>query len=334
MLTGPRRGEISALRWRHVDFERGLLSIIRSNSQPKAGLKEKSTKTGQARKIALDEHTVKLLTDHRDMWAQRCADLGVVLTLDAFLFSGSPDGSKPYMPRAISQRYRKLALKRKLRSTRLHSLRHYSATELVAAGVDIRTVAGRLGHGSGATTLKIYAAWVDEADRRAATTIAAIVPKPIPAAPEPRGPYEVIAEALRAQIRSGQLQPGDPLPTVAELAVANTVAVGTAHRALALLKAEGLVTVARGRRAVVAESSPSQVLEVDETPRPGARGRGAGRRGAGVGGGVHAGLPIAVGVWPVGRPLGVAGRCSPAAEGRHVVTRSEAERPLPGDRSC
>jgi integrase len=40
-----------------------------------------------------------------------------------------------YMPRAISQRYRKLALKLGLRSTRLHSLRHYSATELVAAGV-------------------------------------------------------------------------------------------------------------------------------------------------------------------------------------------------------
>jgi len=52
-----------------------------------------------------------------------------------------------------------MATKLKLRSTRLHSLRHYSATELVAAGVDLRTVAGRLGHGSsGATTLKVYAA--------------------------------------------------------------------------------------------------------------------------------------------------------------------------------
>jgi integrase len=36
MLTGPRRGEISALRWHHIDFERGLLSITRSNAQPKA----------------------------------------------------------------------------------------------------------------------------------------------------------------------------------------------------------------------------------------------------------------------------------------------------------
>ena len=56
------------------------------------------------------------------------------------------------------------------RAGRLHSLRHYSATELIAAGTDVRTVAGRLGHGSGgATTLKIHAAWVDEAGQRAAT---------------------------------------------------------------------------------------------------------------------------------------------------------------------
>jgi integrase len=253
MLTGPRRGEVSALRWRHIDFERGLLSIHRSNAQPKAGLKEKGTKTGQARKIALDKHTVGLLTTHRQLFEQRCEELGHSLSPDAFLFSPSPDGAEPYLPRAISQRYRRLALRLKLRSTRLHSLRHYSATELVAAGVDIRTVAGRLGHGSGgATTLKLYAGWVNEADRRAADTMATIVPKPVPAPALPRGPYESIAEMLRKQIMCGELKPGDQLPTVAELAVANTVAVGTAHRALTLLKAEGLIEVTRGRRATVA----------------------------------------------------------------------------------
>jgi hypothetical protein len=76
-----------------------------------------------------------------------------------------------------------------------------------SAGVDLRTVAGRLGHGSGgATTLKVYAAWVDEADRRAATTIASIMPKPVPV-PSVRGPYETIAEALRDDFRTGRLKP-------------------------------------------------------------------------------------------------------------------------------
>jgi integrase len=98
MLTGPRRGEISALRWRHIDFERGLLSIVRSNAQPKAGVKEKHTKTGQARKIALDAHTVELLTAHRQRWEQRLDDLGLALSPDAFVFSTAPTARRRTCP--------------------------------------------------------------------------------------------------------------------------------------------------------------------------------------------------------------------------------------------
>jgi hypothetical protein len=61
----------------------------------------------------------------------------------------SPDGSTPYKPRLISQRYRRPAARLALRSTRFHVLRHYSATELIAARVDVRTVAGRLGQSDG-----------------------------------------------------------------------------------------------------------------------------------------------------------------------------------------
>ena len=57
--------------------------------------------------------------------------------------------------------------------THIHELRHYSATELLAAGVDLRTVAGRLGHaGGGVTTLRVYAAWVRSADEQAAALLA------------------------------------------------------------------------------------------------------------------------------------------------------------------
>jgi integrase len=62
--------------------------------------------------------------------------------------------------------------------TTIHKLRHYSATELIAAGVDIRTVAGRLGHGGGgATTLRVYSAWLAESDQRAAASLAARLPR-------------------------------------------------------------------------------------------------------------------------------------------------------------
>jgi len=208
MVTGSRRGEVSALRWRDLDSARGLLVIRRSNAHPKAGVKEKETKTRQQRRVALDPQTLELLTVHRGRWEQRCADLGCELEPTAYLFSPAPDGSTPWPPRSLTQRYGRLAKKLKLRSTRLHSLRHYSATELIAAGVDIRTVAGRLGHDSGgATTLRIYAAWVDEAGQRAAGTMAGIMPQLTAPAPRPpRGPYEVIAASLREQIQDGQQQ--------------------------------------------------------------------------------------------------------------------------------
>ncbi|MCU1349195.1 MAG: hypothetical protein JWO56_2225 [Acidobacteria bacterium] len=77
-----------------------------------------------------------------------------------------------------------MAIQLKLRSTRLHSLRHYSATELAAAGgrpSHRRGTAGprqrRSHHAEG------YEAWIDEADRRAATTMASIMPKPVPVQP-------------------------------------------------------------------------------------------------------------------------------------------------------
>ena len=78
-------------------------------------------------------------------------------------------------PDTITQRYRRLATRLGIDTT-LHALRHYSATELIAAGVDPRTVAGRLGHaGGGSTTLRVYSAWVAEADQRAAAALAARV---------------------------------------------------------------------------------------------------------------------------------------------------------------
>jgi hypothetical protein len=139
-----------------------------------------------------------------------------------------------------------------MRSTRLHSLRHYSATELIAAGVDVRTVAGRLGHGSGgATTLKIYAAWVDEAGRRAADTMAGIMPQQIVPVVQHLNPYQAVAAMVRKKIVSGELRPGDRLPTITELADAYAVSVGTAHRAVALLREGGLVEAERGGRSVV-----------------------------------------------------------------------------------
>jgi integrase len=263
MVTGCRRGELCALRWTDLDVARSTLWVQRSASQPKSGLKEKDTKTGNQRRVSLDPLTMELLAEHRERVAKQLADLGCDAADSTFVFSTAPDFSTPRVPRSVTQRYRLMAKRLKLRSTRIHALRHYSATELIAAGVDLRTVAGRLGHGNGgATTLKVYAAWVEAADRKAADTMATIMPtaKPEPR-PRPRGPYESIAADLRADIESGRLKPGDQLPTIVQLAATYTVAAGTAHRAVASLATEGLIEVTRGRRAMVRDMNQTAHMD-------------------------------------------------------------------------
>lgn len=71
--------------------------------------------------------------------------------------------------------FRRVARRVGLRATRLHDLRHFAATEMLSSGIDVRTVAGRLGHGQPWTTLNTYAAFVPERDRTAADHLAALL---------------------------------------------------------------------------------------------------------------------------------------------------------------
>lgn len=175
MTTGMRRGELVALRFSRLDLENGVIDLRRNW----VGGQEKDTKTHQNRRIALDTETVVLLKEHKDRVRERVESLGAEFTDDRFVFSATrtPDHSEPYPPDGVSSRYINMAERLGIK-TRLHALRHYSATELLTAGVDLPTVSGRLGHGGGgATTLRVYAAWVAASDRKAAEILGSRMPK-------------------------------------------------------------------------------------------------------------------------------------------------------------
>lgn len=82
-------------------------------------------------------------------------------------------GDRPANPDRIGAWWR-LARKRAGidREWRLHDLRHWSATQAIAAGLDVRTVANRLGHVNPAMTLRVYAHALEQADQSVADGLA------------------------------------------------------------------------------------------------------------------------------------------------------------------
>jgi GntR family transcriptional regulator len=68
----------------------------------------------------------------------------------------------------------------------------------------------------------------------------------------PIPPYLQLAGIIRGQIESGDLAPGQQLPSALKLASTYQVAVPTVRKALAVLKDEGLITGVPGYGVFVA----------------------------------------------------------------------------------
>jgi integrase len=170
MTTGARRGELLALREDRFDFERQEVNFAMSYMVKNGQRIEKETKTGEGRRVSLDPLTCDLFAGHFASRRTAAAEAGVRVPSDAFAFSPDPAGSQPWNPDTMTHRYDRYAAVVGIKSS-LKELRHYSATQLLSNGVDLRTVAGRLGHSEGSTTLRFYAQFARPADQHAATVL-------------------------------------------------------------------------------------------------------------------------------------------------------------------
>jgi integrase len=153
-LCGLRRGEIAALRWRSVDLEAGQLSVVASIEQTKAGCREKETKSGRVRTVALPATVIEELRRYRVEQAQALLAAGVRVTSDHPVIMQA-DGS-PLQPNSIGHAFMMFLRATGLRRIRFHDLRHSHATQLLAAGVHPKIASERLGHAKVGTTLDLY----------------------------------------------------------------------------------------------------------------------------------------------------------------------------------
>lgn len=147
---GLRIGEICALRWENVDFERGTVRVMETMQRIRTF---QGTKTGT--KIILSEP--KSRTSNRE--------IPLPAYLLSFLHGLRGDGKefilqgkrKNYLePRSLQYRFKKLLQDLKLPYFNFHMLRHVFATNCISRGFDMKTLSELLGHSNVTTTMRIY----------------------------------------------------------------------------------------------------------------------------------------------------------------------------------
>jgi integrase len=181
-MTGMRRGELLALRWRDLDLEAGTASVRRSVGVVRvkgqgATIAEGPTKSGRPRVIDLDPATITLLRAHR---RERGA-MALQLARDGAVVFGDHEGRHRH-PERFSRMFSETLARcaKQLGDTappviRLHDLRHTHATLMLAKGEPVKVVSERLGHASPTVTLSVYAHVLPGDQRAAAIRFAALI---------------------------------------------------------------------------------------------------------------------------------------------------------------
>jgi integrase len=172
-FTGARRGELLALRWVDIDWEKRTVTIRSNIVQVGSERRETSTKSGDARVVTLDEGTLLVLRACRKEQMQRRLRLGEHWAGEGDFITTKPDGSN-LKPASATQHWGRTRKKLGIPDVRLHDSRHTHATLLLAAGEPLHVVADRLGHKDAMVTSTVYAHVLAEQADQAAETFARI----------------------------------------------------------------------------------------------------------------------------------------------------------------
>jgi integrase len=170
LTSGMREGELLALHWPAVDFERAAVSVLHTLKAKKGGgFTLEPPKSKRSRRVidlprvamdALHEHRKAMLAEGHD------AKDGPVFVTRTGNFIGKSN--------LVRQVHKPLLRAAGLPASKFHALRHTHASTLLARGRNIREVSERLGHSSPELTLRVYAHLMPGTGRETAKVLDAV----------------------------------------------------------------------------------------------------------------------------------------------------------------
>lgn len=151
--TGMRQGEILALHWSDIDFERQEIFVRYSldrNTRKRGSLKTESSE----RIIYLTDSQIRILIDHKQQQS-----------IKSHIVCASNIGT--YLePRNVRRTMLNICNQAELNSIRFHDLRHTHGTLFLQATKDVKATQQRLGHSDVRMTLDRYVHSTDIAQKQ------------------------------------------------------------------------------------------------------------------------------------------------------------------------
>ena len=149
LYTGLRIGEVCALKWSDIDFEKRYIKV--NHTLQRVYVNKKDTKVLYDRPKT--KKSIRKIPMAKVLY-EKLKEVSKNYDYEAFVLTG--DTKRYYEPLGYRYIYRKILEKCDIEYKRYHQLRHTFATRCIKVGMDVKSLSEVLGHANVSITLNIY----------------------------------------------------------------------------------------------------------------------------------------------------------------------------------